>query len=55
MDYIRITYGTPSILLGKHDMEKYAHTAKIFVIIFATDFNMSDNGVNTLAAKFRMS
>ena len=32
-------------------MEKYAHTAMIFVIIFATDFNMSDNGVITLNAK----
>ena len=36
-------------------MEKYAHRAMIFVIIFATDFNMSDYGVITLAAKYRMS
>ena len=36
-------------------MEKCAHMALIFVIIFATDFNMTDNGVITLAGKYRVS
>ena len=35
-------------------MEKYAYTVMIFVIIFATDFNMSDNEVITLAAKYHV-
>ena len=35
-------------------MEKYAHMAMIFVIIFATDFNMSDNGVITLDAEYQV-
>ena len=35
-------------------MEKYAHTAMIYVIIFATDFNMSDNDVITLNAKYHV-
>ena len=36
------------------DMENYAHMAIICVAIFAADFNMSDNGVITLSAKYHV-
>ena len=35
-------------------MENYAHMAMIYVVIFAADFNMSDNGVITLSAKYHV-
>ena len=35
-------------------MEKYARTVMICFIIFATDFNMSDNGLITLSAKYHV-
>ena len=36
-------------------MENYAHTAMIRVVIFAADFNMSDNWAITLNAKYLVS
>ena len=54
MDYARITYGTHSVARWKPDMENYAHMAMICVAIFAADFNMSDNGVITLSAKYHV-
>ena len=35
-------------------MENYAHTAMSCVVIFAADFNMSDNWAITLNAKYHM-
>ena len=35
-------------------MEKYARTVMIYVVIFAADFNVSDNEVITLTAKYHV-